>query len=75
MVQQKASTRRHGYCKENVMKNADMMWYTIENIVILAVICFLVWLTGSAWWVLLVFLMKVVSERKTKNVSSDKQDS
>ena len=31
------------------MKNYDMMWYTIENIVILVVICFLVWLTGSAW--------------------------
>ena len=30
------------------MKNADMMWYTIENIVILVVICFLVWMTGSA---------------------------
>lgn len=57
------------------MKNSDMMWYTIENIVILAVICFLVWLTGSAWWVLLVFLMNVTSERKTKNASSDKQDS
>ena len=58
------------------MKNADMMWYTIENIVILVVICFLVWLTGSAWWVLLVFLMNnVTSERKIKNASGDKQDS
>ena len=58
------------------MKNYDMMWYTVENIVILVVICFLVWLTGSAWWVLLVFLMNnVTSERKIKNVSGDKQDS
>jgi hypothetical protein len=29
------------------MKNSDMMWYTVENIVILVAICFLVWLTGS----------------------------
>ena len=58
------------------MKNYDMMWYTVENIVILVVICFLVWLTGSAWWVLLVFLMNnVTSERKIKNASGDKQDS
>jgi len=54
------------------MKNTDIIWYTLENIVILVVICFLVWLTGSAWWVLLIFLMNnVTSERKTKNASSD----
>ena len=52
-----------------------MMWYTVENCVILVAICFLVWLTGSAWWVLLVFLMNMTTERKTKNASSDKQDS
>ena len=57
------------------MKNTDIIWYTLENIVILVVICFLVWLTGSAWWVLLVFLMNVTSERKTKNASDDQQDS
>ena len=57
------------------MKNADMMWYTIENIVILVVICFLVWMTGSAWWALLVFLMNTTSERKSNDVSSDQQDS
>ena len=57
------------------MKNSDMMWYTVENIVILVAICFLVWLTGSVWWVLLVFLMNTTFERKTKNASSDKQDS
>ena len=57
------------------MKNYDMMWYTIENIVILVVICFLVWMTGSAWWALLVFLMNTTSERKSKDVSSDQQDS
>ena len=57
------------------MKNADMMWYTTENIVILVVICFLVWLTDSAWWVLLVFLMNTTFERKSKNASGDKQDS
>ena len=57
------------------MKNADMMWYTIENMVILVVICFLVWLTGFVWWVLLVFLMNVTSERETKNASDDQQDS
>ena len=57
------------------MKNTDMMWYTVENCVILVAICFLVWLTGSAWWVLLVFLMNTTTERKTKNASSDKQDS
>ena len=57
------------------MKNYDMMWYTIENIVILVAICFLVWLTSSAWWVLLVFLMNTTTERKTKNALSDKQDS
>ena len=56
------------------MKNYDMMWYTIENIVILVVICFLVWLTGSAWWALLVFLMNTTSERKSNDASSDKQD-
>lgn len=53
------------------MKNTDIIWYTLENIVILVVICFLVWLTGSAWWVLLVFLMNATSERKSKNASSD----
>lgn len=57
------------------MRNSDMIWYTIENIAILVAICFLVWLTGSAWWVLLVFLMNMTTERKTKNASSDKQDS
>lgn len=57
------------------MKNTDIIWYTLENIVILVVICFLVWLTGSAWWVLLVFLMNVTSERKSNDASSDQQDS
>jgi len=57
------------------MKSSDIIWYTIENIAILVAICFLVWLTGSAWWVLLVFLMNMTTERKTKNASSDKQDS
>ena len=57
------------------MKNSDMMWYTIENIVILVVICFLVWMTGSVWWALLVFLMNTTSERKSNDASSDQQDS
>lgn len=57
------------------MKNADMMWYTVENCVILVAICFLVWLTGSVWWVLLIFLMNSTSERKSNDASSDQQDS
>ena len=28
-------------------------WAALENIAILAAICFLVWVTGSGWWALL----------------------
>lgn|GEM_PF-3658093 len=47
------------------MKNFDhdIMWLTLENIVILCVICFLVWLTGSGWWILLAFFMNTTGER------------
>ena len=32
-------------------------WAFLENIALLAAICFLVWATGSSWWALmLVFL-------------------
>lgn len=31
-------------------------WAYIENVAILAVMAFLVWATGSGWWVLLLLL-------------------
>jgi len=36
---------------------SDYGWVVIENISILAAICFLVWLTDSYWWALLVLFM------------------
>ncbi len=35
---------------------SDVAWAVLENIAILSAICFLVWLTSSGWWVLLVLL-------------------
>ena len=42
----------------------DFGWAVIENIAILAAICFLVWLTNSYWWVLLVLFMNSTYLRK-----------
>ena len=36
---------------------SDFGWLVTYNICILAFIGVMVWLTGSAWWVLCVFLM------------------
>ena len=34
----------------------DFAWAVIENIAILCAACFLIWLTGSGWWILLCVL-------------------
>ena len=39
-------------------------WAVLENIAILAAICFLVWLTESAWWALLLFFMNNIRYKK-----------
>ncbi len=31
-------------------------WAIVENVALLTAICFLVWLTGSGWWALLLLL-------------------
>ena len=38
-------------------------WAVIENIAILGAICFLVWLTESAWWVLLAMFMNMRTDK------------
>lgn len=38
-------------------------WLYIENIAILAAICFLVWLTGSGWWALLLLACNTTTAR------------
>jgi hypothetical protein len=32
-------------------------WLIIENIALFATMCFLIWLTSSSWWALLLLLM------------------
>lgn len=39
-------------------------WAVIENIAILAAICFLVWLTESGWWALLAMFMNVRADKR-----------
>jgi hypothetical protein len=34
----------------------DYGWSIVENIALLAAMCFLVWLTGSGWWALMLLL-------------------
>lgn len=43
---------------------SDIGWAVLENIVIVAAICFLVWLTGSAWWALLAVFLNHFSIKK-----------
>ena len=43
---------------------SDLGWAVLENIAILAAICFLVWLTESAWWALLVIGMNTFKVNK-----------
>jgi hypothetical protein len=43
---------------------SDIGWMVLENIAILAVICFLVWSTGSGWWVLLVLGMNSFTRKQ-----------
>ncbi len=42
-------------------------WMVIENIAILASVCFLVWLTGSGWWVLMAMFMNMRTYKKGEN--------
>jgi hypothetical protein len=35
----------------------NLGWAVLENIALLAASCFLIWLTGSGWWVLLLMFM------------------
>ncbi len=39
-------------------------WLVLENIAILAAVCFLVWQTDSAWWVLLCGFMNYIKKEK-----------
>jgi hypothetical protein len=41
----------------------DKKWPIIENIAILAAVCFLVWATGSGWWALLMLGMNYWSSK------------
>lgn len=42
-------------------------WAVLENIAILAAICFLVWFTESAWWALLVLGMNNIKYSSKKD--------
>ena len=42
----------------------DWGWAVVENIALLAAMCFLVWLTGSGWWVLLLLFANVPKGKK-----------
>ena len=50
---------------------SDLGWAVLENVAILAAICFLVWLTESAWWALLVLGMN--NFKITKNATGTDQ--
>ena len=46
---------------------SDWAWAVVENIAVLVAICFLVWLTGSGWWALLVLFINTPTKKEKAN--------
>jgi hypothetical protein len=42
----------------------DYGWLVLENVALLGAMCFLVWLTGSYWWVLLLLFTNLPKKNK-----------
>ena len=43
---------------------SDYAWSVVENIVVLIAMCFLIWLTDTYWWVLLLLFMNSPTSKK-----------
>lgn len=53
-------------CCRNLLEKhmTDWGWAVVENIALLAAMCFLVWFTDSVWWVLLLMFANVPGKKK-----------
>ena len=46
-------------------------WAIVENIALLAAMCFLVWHTDSAWWALLLIFLNYRTTKEKANEATD----